>query len=129
MVLPIRSADLRFLSESVLFYKYLFSSCRGSLTQLQICQSRRQELRRGLEDKLSMGLEQCLTLALTRIQLILSSEQRKADFKSELPASNSSIMNPGVGSEMSACSPVCFIVQYNAVWSSSIENFNYYSNY
>ncbi|KAM7532720.1 hypothetical protein Aperf_G00000130093 [Anoplocephala perfoliata] len=79
----------------------------GNLTQLQACQSRRQELRRRLEEKLSAGLEQCLTLALTRIQQILSSEQRKADFKSDLPTSNTSMVNLRVGSEMSACSPAC----------------------
>ncbi|VDN98780.1 unnamed protein product [Rodentolepis nana] len=79
----------------------------GSLKQLQVCQSRRQQLKCRLEEKLSMGLEQCLTLALTRIQLILSNEQRKADFKTDLLPSNSSMVNPGVGSEMSACSPAC----------------------
>ncbi|KAH9279388.1 Exocyst complex component 5 [Echinococcus granulosus] len=74
----------------------------GSPSQVQKCLTRRQELRYRLEEKLSTGLEQCLSLALTRIQIILLNQQRKTDFKSDVSAMNSAAVT-----ELPACSLAC----------------------
>ncbi|VDK23386.1 unnamed protein product, partial [Taenia asiatica] len=74
----------------------------GSPSQMQKCLTRRQELRHRLEEKLSTGLEQCLTLTLTRIQVILLNEQKKTDFKGEV-----SVLSSAMVAELPACSSAC----------------------
>ncbi|VDM33865.1 unnamed protein product [Hydatigera taeniaeformis] len=74
----------------------------GGPPQMQKCLARRQELRHRLEEKLSTGLEQCLSLALTRIQVILLNEQKKADFKGDV-----SVPSSAVTVELPACSSAC----------------------
>ena len=70
---------------------------------MQLCVNRQNELRHRLEEKLSSGLEQCLSLAVTRIHVILSNEQKKADFRDDA----SFLLNSAGANDLPASSAVC----------------------
>ncbi|VDN40071.1 unnamed protein product [Dibothriocephalus latus] len=55
---------------------------------MQKCASRRQLLQRQIEAKFSSGLDRCLCLCLARVQAILSSEQKKTDYKGDSSSLN-----------------------------------------
>ncbi|KAL5105808.1 Exocyst complex component 5 [Taenia crassiceps] len=74
----------------------------GSPSHMQKCLTKRQELRHRLEEKLSTGLEQCLTLTLTRIHVILLNGQKKTDFKGDV-----SVPSSTAAAELPACSSAC----------------------
>ncbi|KAH8850821.1 Exocyst complex component 5 [Schistosoma japonicum] len=50
--------------------------------------SKRKELRQDLEIKFCTGLEKCLNLAISRVQYLLSNEQRKTDFRPDTNANS-----------------------------------------
>ncbi|VDO48483.1 unnamed protein product [Schistosoma margrebowiei] len=49
---------------------------------------KRNELKQDLEVKFCTGLEKCLNLAISRVQYLLSSEQRKTDFRPDINANS-----------------------------------------
>uniref|UniRef100_A0A3Q0KPF0 Exocyst complex component 5 n=1 Tax=Schistosoma mansoni TaxID=6183 RepID=A0A3Q0KPF0_SCHMA len=49
---------------------------------------KRNELKQDLEGKFCTGLEKCLNLAISRVQYLLSSEQRKTDFRPDINANS-----------------------------------------
>ncbi|VDL94505.1 unnamed protein product [Schistocephalus solidus] len=82
----------------------------GSPSHLQECASRRQLLQRQIEAKFSSGLERCLSLCLARVQAILSSEQKKTDYKGDSCGLNGNAIT-GLPSASLACRHVCTFVQ------------------
>ncbi|CAH8459963.1 unnamed protein product [Schistosoma turkestanicum] len=49
---------------------------------------KRKELKQDLESKFCTGLEKCLNLAISRVQYLLSNEQRKTDFRPDINANS-----------------------------------------
>ncbi|KAL7054391.1 hypothetical protein AAHC03_026117 [Spirometra sp. Aus1] len=82
----------------------------GSPSHLQECASRRQILQRQIEAKFSSGLERCLSLCLARVQAILSSEQKKADYKGDSSGPLDNAIT-GLPSASLACRHVCSFVR------------------
>ncbi|VDD74618.1 unnamed protein product [Mesocestoides corti] len=83
----------------------------GSAAHLQTCAARRQEVRRNLEVKFSSGLERCIDLALSRVQAILASEQKKSDYKGDVDLVNSRNLMTGLPACSAACEDVCKFIR------------------
>lgn len=63
-----------------------------SSVYLQEITAKRQSIQQDLEGKLQNGLDRCLTLIISHVQHLLSTEQRKTDFRPDAPGT---VINSG----------------------------------